>query len=111
MFDILPVVGSGTVLVPWAVISMLTGNVGRGVGLIIVWVIISVIRQIIEPKIVGDTVGMHPLLTLFAMLFGNFVYGGLGIFLVPITIALLSEPPGAGHYTSLQDCAGRRESG
>lgn len=88
VFDILPVVGSGTVLVPWAVISMLTGNVGRGVGLIIVWVIISVIRQIIEPKIVGDTVGMHPLLTLFAMLFGNFVYGGLGIFLVPITIAL-----------------------
>lgn len=88
VFDILPVVGSGTVLVPWAVISMLTGNVGRGVGLIIVWVIISIIRQIIEPKIVGDTVGMHPLLTIFAMLFGNFVYGGLGIFLVPITIAL-----------------------
>ncbi len=88
VFDILPVVGSGTVLVPWAIVSLLTGSIGKGVGLIIVWVVISVIRQIIEPKIIGDTVGMHPLLTLFAMLFGNFVYGGIGIFLVPITIAL-----------------------
>lgn len=88
VFDILPVVGSGTVLVPWAVISMLTGGVGRGIGLLVVWVIISIVRQIIEPKIIGDTVGMHPLLTLFAMLFGNFVYGGVGIFLVPIALAL-----------------------
>lgn len=88
VFDILPVVGSGTVLVPWAVISMLTGGVGRGIGLLVVWVLISIVRQIIEPKIVGDTVGMHPLLTLFAMLFGNFVYGGLGILLVPIALAL-----------------------
>ena len=88
VFDILPVVGSGTILVPWAVVSMLSGGVGKGVGLIIVWGVISVIRQIIEPKIIGDTVGMHPLLTLFAMLFGNFVYGGIGIFLVPIAIAL-----------------------
>lgn len=88
VFDILPVVGSGTVLGPWAVICMLSGNVGKGVGLLIVWGVISVIRQIIEPKIIGDTVGMHPLLTLFAMLFGNFVYGRIGIFLVPITIAL-----------------------
>lgn len=88
IFDILPVVGSGTVLVPWAVISMLTDSVGRGIALLVVWVMISIVRQIIEPKIVGDTVGMHPLLTLFAMLLGNFVYGGVGIFLVPIAIAL-----------------------
>lgn len=88
IFDILPVVGSGTVLVPWAVILMLTDSVGRGIALLVVWVMISIVRQIIEPKIVGDTVGMHPLLTLFAMLLGNFVYGGVGIFLVPIAIAL-----------------------
>ena len=67
---------------------MLSGSLGKGIGLLVLWAILSVIRQIIEPKIVGDTVGMHPLLTLFGMLFGNFVYGGLGIFLVPITIAL-----------------------
>lgn len=86
--DILPVVGSGLILLPWSVISMLSGSLGKGIGLLVLWAILSVIRQIIEPKIVGDTVGMHPLLTLFGMLFGNFVYGGLGIFLVPITIAL-----------------------
>ncbi len=91
VFDILPVVGSGTVLVPWAIISMLTGSVGRGIGLLVVWIIISIVRQIIEPKIVGDTVGMHPLLTLFAMLFGNFVYGGVGILLVPIVLALFQN--------------------
>ncbi len=88
VLDILPVVGSGLILVPWSIICMLTGNIGKGIGILILWAILSVIRQIIEPKIVGDTVGMHPLLTLFGMLFGNFVYGGIGIFLVPISMAL-----------------------
>lgn len=88
VFDILPVVGSGLVLMPWAIICVFTGSIGRGIGLVILWVIVTIIRNIIEPKIVGSTVGMHPLVTLLAMILGNFIYGGIGILLLPIGLAL-----------------------
>lgn len=96
IFDILPVVGSGLVLVPWAIISLIIGNIGLGVGLFILWAIVCVVRQIIEPKIVGSNVGMHPFLTLFAMLAGNFIYGGIGILLLPIALALCQSLNTAG---------------
>ena len=96
IFDILPVVGSGLVLVPWAIISLIIGNIGLGVGLFILWAIVCVVRQIIEPKIVGSNVGMHPFLTLFAMLAGNFIYGGIGILLLPITLALCQSLNSSG---------------
>ncbi len=94
--DILPVVGSGLVLVPWAIISFFLGNIGMGIGLFILWAVLSVVRQIIEPKIVGSSVGMHPFLTLFAMLAGNFIYGGIGILLLPIALALCQSLNTAG---------------
>jgi sporulation integral membrane protein YtvI len=96
IFDILPVVGSGLVLVPWAIISLIIGNIGLGVGLFILWAIVCVVRQIIEPKIVGSNVGMHPFLTLFAMLAGNFIYGGIGILLLPIALALCQSLNSSG---------------
>lgn len=88
IFDILPVVGSGLVIVPWAIICIIIGDVGAGIGLFVLWAVLCVVRQIIEPKIVGNSVGMHPFLTLFAMLAGNFIYGGIGILLLPLTVAL-----------------------
>lgn len=91
VFDILPVVGSGLVIVPWAIICFIIGDVGAGIGLFILWAVLCVVRQIIEPKIVGNSVGMHPFLTLFAMLAGNFIYGGIGILLLPVTIALFQS--------------------
>ena len=94
--DILPVVGSGLIIVPWAIISFILGDIGMGIGLFILWAVLCVVRQIIEPKIVGDSVGMHPFVTLFAMLAGNFIYGGIGILLVPITIALCQSLNSAG---------------
>ena len=89
VFDILPVVGSGTIMLPWAVISLVTGDIKRGVGLLILYVIITVIRQIIEPRIVGDHVGLHPLLTLMCMFVGLRVFGGLGLLGLPILCAVL----------------------
>ena len=96
VFDILPVVGSGLVIVPWAIICFIIGDIGAGIGLFILWAVLCVVRQIMEPKIVGDSVGMHPFLTLFAMLAGNFIYGGIGILLLPITIALCQSLNSAG---------------
>ena len=89
VFDILPVVGSGTIMLPWAVVSLVTGDMKRGVGLLILYVIITIIRQIIEPRIVGDHVGLHPLLTLVCMFVGLRVFGGMGLLGLPILCAVL----------------------
>jgi sporulation integral membrane protein YtvI len=96
IFDILPVVGSGLIIVPWAIISLIIGDLGIGIGLFILWTVLCIVRQIIEPKIVGNSVGMHPFLTLFAMLAGNFIYGGIGILLLPVAIALCQSLNSAG---------------
>ena len=89
VFDILPVVGSGTIMLPWAVVSLVTGDYKRGVGLLILYVIITVIRQIIEPRIVGGHVGLHPLLTLMCMFVGLRIFGGVGLLGLPILCAVL----------------------
>ena len=91
VFDILPIVGSGMIMFPWAVIELILGHFGRGIGLMIIWAFVVIMRQIIEPKIVGNTVGIHPFLTLFAMLAGNFIYGGIGVLLLPVTLALVQS--------------------
>lgn len=96
IMDILPIVGSGLALAPWAVVCFFIGDIGTAIGLLILWAVISVIRQFIEPKIVGESVGVHPFLTLFAMLAGNFIYGGIGILLLPVTIALCQSLNNAG---------------
>lgn len=59
IFDILPVAGSGGILIPWALISLLVGNTKQGIGLLVLYVVITVIRQYIEPKIVGQTLGVN----------------------------------------------------
>ena len=89
VFDILPVVGSGTIMLPWAVICLVTGDMKRGVGLLVLYAIITVIRQIIEPRIVGDHVGLHPLLTLMCMFVGYRLFGGVGLLGLPFLCAVL----------------------
>ena len=89
VFDILPVVGSGTIMLPWAVISLTTGDYKLGIGLLILYVIITVVRQGIEPRIVGDQVGLHPLLTLMCMFVGYRVFGGVGMLGLPFLCAVL----------------------
>lgn len=91
VFDILPVVGTGTVLIPWTVIEFIRGNYGLAIGLLITYVVVFIIRQIIEPKIVGDRVGLHPLVTLVSMFVGTVLFGFIGLFGVPITMAIIMD--------------------
>ncbi len=86
--DILPVLGVGTVLLPWAIISLAVGRTARGVGLLVLYLIITVIRQIAEPHLVGKSLGMHPILMLISFYVGLRLFGAVGIFLGP-GIALL----------------------
>jgi predicted PurR-regulated permease PerM len=74
------------VLIPWAVFNLITGNYALGFGLLIVYVIILVIRQVIEPKLVAGQLGLPPFLTLMAMYIGSQLFGFFGIFLLPLAI-------------------------
>ncbi|MBP3445647.1 MAG: sporulation integral membrane protein YtvI [Clostridia bacterium] len=89
LLDILPVLGTGTFMIPWAIYSFITGKIGLAIGLFIVYAIIYVVRQVIEPKIVGGTVGLPPFITLMGMYVGSQLFGFIGIFLVPIMIIIV----------------------
>ena len=87
--DIFPVLGTGTILIPWGVISLFMGRIGLGIGLLVLYVIISVIRQIIEPKLVAGHLGLPPVATVVGMYIGLQLFGFIGIFLVPLTLIML----------------------
>lgn len=89
VFDILPVVGTGGIVIPWGVITLVQGNITLGISLLILYLIITVIRNIIEPKIVGSQLGLHPVITLMSMFVGVSLAGGLGLFGFPIILSLL----------------------
>lgn len=89
LLDILPVLGTGTFMVPWALYSLISGKIGLGIGLIVVYAVITIVRQVIEPKIVGGTVGLPSFITLMAMYIGSQLFGFLGIFLLPISIIII----------------------
>ena len=89
VFDILPVLGTGGVMLPWSGIAVLQGRAGLAVGLLILYLAITVIRNIIEPKIVGKQLGLHPVVTLISMFIGAKLFGVLGLFGFPIGLSLM----------------------
>lgn len=86
--DILPILGVGIVLIPWAIFSLMTRNLFLGIGLIILYVIIVIVRQFIEPKIVGESLGLHPLITLASFYLGYRFFGFAGILIAPIILVI-----------------------
>ena len=89
IFDILPVLGTGGIMVPWAVLTAISGNWILGLKLFIVYIIVTVVRNIIEPKIVGGQLGLHPVVTLCSMFVGVQLLGAIGLFGFPIGLSLL----------------------
>ncbi len=87
--DIIPVLGTGTVIIPWAIYSLFTGNIGLGIGLIILYGVITVLRQIIEPKLVANQVGLPSIVTIMAMFLGAQIFGAFGILLLPLTVIIV----------------------
>lgn len=88
--DLLPILGVGTVLIPWAVIELINRNVRFGIGLLILYGTVSVLHQVLEPKLVGKSLGLHPLLTLMAGYVGYRSFGFLGMAIAPF-VALLCK--------------------
>lgn len=94
--DILPVLGVGTVLIPWSLVSLLSGAPWRALILICMYIIITIVRQVLEPKVIGDHVGMMPILTLFCIWVGLKLFGFGGMFLIPITVVIFKNLQDSG---------------
>ena len=89
--DFLPVFGTGTVMIPWAIVEILSNDYKMAVGLLIIWCTGQLVRQVIQPKIVGDSIGMDAIPTLFLLFIGYKAAGVMGMILaVPIGIIVLN---------------------
>lgn len=89
--DALPVFGAGTILIPWGVISLLRGETGLAVGLLLLYAISSLTRTFLEPRFLGRQIGLNPLLTLVSLYAGFRLFGVLGMILVPVGVILLKQ--------------------
>ena len=95
--DILPVLGTGTVLIPWTLFELISGNFGMALGLLILYVFITVLRNILEPRLVSYQIGLNPLVTLFFMYLGLQIAGVAGMMLFPVVVMILVQLQESGH--------------
>jgi sporulation integral membrane protein YtvI len=96
--DIMPILGTGSVLVPWGTYLALTGNAFTGVGLIILFLFITVFRRIVEPKILGDSVGIGSLSALISLYVGFKLVGVIGVFIGPLVVIIYMAARRAGLF-------------
>lgn len=91
LLDILPAIGSGIVMVPWALISFFLGNGEVAKSLGILYVILLILRQILEPYILGKNIGIKPLYTFLATIIGGIILGPIGIVIGPLVAVIINS--------------------
>lgn len=91
LLDILPIVGIGAAFLPWAIYCGVTGNIQKAITLLVVYIILITIRQMLEPKIVSNSIGTKPIFTLFSMFLGFKIFGFLGMIFGPIIAIILKD--------------------
>lgn len=89
--DALPILGSGSAMIPWAIISAVNGDITLALCILGLWIVMSVIRQFAEPRVVSHHIGIHPIFTLIAMYTGFKAIGVLGMFIGPIVLIILKN--------------------
>ncbi len=97
IFDILPALGTGGVMIPWVVIEVLQQDYAMALKLLLLYGIITVVRNVLEPKIVGETIGLHPVLLLVSIYLGGTILGPAGILIMPFTLIVIKKLNDAGH--------------
>ncbi len=88
ILDIMPVIGTGGILIPWAIVELILKNYSLGFGLLLLYLTITVVRNVIEPRIIGHQIGLHPIITITVMYAGLRLFGFFGLLMAPI-IAIL----------------------
>lgn len=91
LLDLLPVFGTGAILWPWAIVDMITGNYLRAICLVAIYLICQIVKQVLQPKMVGDSIGLHPLATLLFLFVGYKLYGVVGMIIgIPFGMVLVN---------------------
>lgn len=91
ILDVLPFIGTGIVLLPLSIVMFLQGNIAAGVGSILLYVVCAFTREMLEPRLIGDKVGIYPIIILISIYAGIKIYGLGGIILGPISVLLIME--------------------
>ena len=89
LLDVLPLIGVGTILIPWGVISLILGYTGRAIGFFVLFCVHEIIRQLVEPRIVGKSLGLHPIVSLILLYIGYKIFGFAGLLLTPLASVLV----------------------
>lgn len=89
--DALPIFGSGTVMIPWAILCAIDGDIKLGMAILVLWIIMSIVRQFMEPRLVSKQIGIHPIFTLIAMYTGFKLIGVIGMLIGPIVLIVLKN--------------------
>lgn len=91
ILDIVPLLGAGIVLIPWAFISYFWTNKEFGTSLAILYIVMTILKQFIEPKILGDQIGVRPLYTFLATILGTLIFGPIGVLIGPIIAIIINS--------------------
>ena len=89
LLDLLPIIGAGLFLLPWALLELLLGNTGRSIGLALLYAAIVAIRNLLEPHVLGKQIGLHPFVSLVSVYYGWRLAGFVGMLLVPCGVLIL----------------------
>ncbi|MEC2054693.1 sporulation integral membrane protein YtvI [Peribacillus psychrosaccharolyticus] len=90
LVDIVPYLGTGTIFIPWIIYEFISGNTSLGIGLSVLYTIVIVQRQLIEPKVLSSSIGLDPLATLVALFVGYKMIGILGLIAGPVTLVIIN---------------------
>lgn len=102
VLDFIPIVGSGTVMVPWAVIALFTQDYPTAIEMMVIWGVIAMFRRVMEPKFVGNQTGLSPILSLISIYVGMKVAGIMGMILGPIVTLVVLNLAGLGLFQGLR---------
>ncbi len=91
LVDILPILGTGTVLIPWSVIGFVSGDRQLGIGLLVLYAVISLVRQLIEPRLIGKSLGLPPLISLIGIYVGFKLFGFVGMLAAPAVLMIVLQ--------------------
>ena len=91
IIDALPILGAGAVLLPWSLISFVTGDINLGLALLIIYFLVLSVRQMLEPKLISQNLGVHPLVTLISMYSGFKFFGVIGFLIGPVVMIILKN--------------------
>ena len=91
LFDLMPILGTGGILLPWTIILLVLGNYPLALGILALYIVITAVRNAVEPRIIGDQIGLHPLATLVAMMLGLGLFGIIGMMLFPVGLVAITN--------------------